>query len=671
MADGEAAYQVRADGSQGQAEKKIEKSALKSGQEIKSASGEPEKTIKDSMDSLNTAIQKNAQQASQSAQKVADSASKIGAAFQAAGKIAGNALAAIGKAAVSAGTKAVSSAGSLDKAMGQFAASTGTAQKKLDAYEGVLKNIYANNYGESFEEVGGALSQIRTEIGGVVDSWEPAALQEFTESAFALRDTFGYDISESVRAAHTLMDQFGIDGQAAFDLVASGAQNGLDRSGALLDNINEYSAQFAKAGLDAEGMFQIFQKSADTGAFQLDEMGAMWEELGPQAVTALAGIEDGIYSTGTAMDAIKADKYSDLGSMFSQLESSVEVLLLPLGEGLIPLLQEILESIMPALQENLPILTDSLVGIVSSLSPVVAEILPQLVNLVSAMLPLFLQMIEEILPPLLGLFTQLISPLLELVSTLLPPLLSLFSALIVPLAEILEAILPPLVEILNTLLQPIIGLVNQLLPPLASLLSGIAPLFGALTPLISQVAGLIANNLGAAIGLVMPVIENLMGILNSLITFVTGVFSGNWEQAWDGIVGIFRGIFNQIPSLIEGILNGAIGMINGLISGINTLTGAIGIPAIPSIPKVTLPRFHMGGIVDFAVGEAPALLKDGEMVLTQQQQARLFAIANGDSMGGSSSMIVVQSPIYMDGRLITNTVTRHQYNDVMAKRYKG
>ena len=115
-----------------------------------------------------------------------------------------------------------------------------------------------------------------------------------------------------------------------------------------------------------------------------------------------------------------------------------------------------------------------------------------------------------------------------------------------------------------------------------------------------------------------------MDVFGGLIDFISGVFSGNWEQAWNGIVDMFKGIFNLIPTIIESILNGAIWIINQLIGGINALTGAIGIPAIPTIPDVTLPRFHTGGIVDFAMGEGPALLKDGEMVLTQKQQAELL-----------------------------------------------
>lgn len=656
-----------------------------------------------------------------------------------AGKVAGAAFAAIGSAALAVGTKAVTGAVGFDQAMNQFAASTGIAESELSDYENTLKDIYTNNYGDSFEDVADAMAAVTQQMGDL----DQASLQNITESAFTLRDTFGYDINESVRAANTMMTQFGIEGDKAMGLIATGAQNGLDFSGELLDSISEYSVQFAKVGLDADDMFKIMEKGAETGAFNLDKVGdaikemsirvvdgsattqegfsaiglnademaakfaaggdsakeafdqtiqaladmddplaqsqagvalfgTMWEDLGPEVVTQLANIEDGAYATSDSMEELKDIKYDDLGSMMESLGRSVETLLLPLGEALIPLIQQIIEEILPVIEENLPLLTDFISQLVSSLMPLVESLLPPMMDLFNLLLPILIQFIEQILPPIIELLTTLLPPIMKLVETLLPPLIDLFAALITPLAEILSAILPPLIDVINMLLEPIMALIDQLLPPLTELFKGLMPIFDALSPVIEFLGQLFSKVLGGAIEAIMPIIEGVMDVFGGLIDFITGVFSGNWEQAWNGIVDMFKGIFNLIPTIVEGIINGAIAIINGIIWGINQLTGAIGIPAIPEIPNVSLPRFHTGGIVDFAMGEGPALLKDGEMVLTQKQQAELFALANGNySDAANSSVIVVNSPLYLDGKLITDNVTKHQYNDVMAKRYKG
>lgn len=664
---------------------------------------------------------------------------KIGGVAAKAGKVAGAAFAAIGSAALAVGTKAVTGAVGFDQAMNQFAASTGIAESELSGYENTLKDIYTNNYGDSFEDVADAMAAVTQQMGDL----DQASLQNITESAFTLRDTFGYDINESVRAANTMMTQFGIEGDKAMGLIATGAQNGLDFSGELLDSISEYSVQFAKVGLDADDMFKIMEKGAETGAFNLDKVGdaikemsirvvdgsattqegfsaiglnademaakfaaggdsakeafdqtiqaladmedplaqnqagvalfgTMWEDLGPEVVTQLANIEDGAYATSDSMEELKDIKYDDLGSMMESLGRSVETLLLPLGEALIPLIQQIIEEILPVIEENLPLLTDFISQLVSSLMPLVESLLPPMMDLFNLLLPILIQFIEQILPPIIELLTTLLPPIMKLVETLLPPLIDLFAALITPLAEILSAVLPPLIDVINMLLEPIMALIDQLLPPLTELFEGLMPIFDALSPEIEFLGQLFSKVLGGAIEAITPIIEGVMDVFGGLIDFITGVFSGNWEQAWNGIVDMFKGIFNLIPTIVEGIINDAIAVINGIIWGINQLTGAIGIPAIPEIPNVSLPRFHTGGIVDFAMGEGPALLKDGEMVLTQKQQAELFALANGNySDAANSSVIVVNSPLYLDGKLITDNVTKHQYNDVMAKRYKG
>jgi hypothetical protein len=46
------------------------------------------------------------------------------------------------------------------------------------------------------------------------------------------------------------------------------------------------------------------------------------------------------------------------------------------------------------------------------------------------------------------------------------------------------------------------------------------------------------------------------------------VFAGDWQAAWDGIVGIFSGIWEGIVAYVKVPINAIIGFINGLISGI-------------------------------------------------------------------------------------------------------
>lgn len=654
------------------------------------ADGLVEYDVRANLDNLQKDLDSAQDTAKKGGGKLADIAGKSA-------KAIGAAAVGVGTAAVAAGGFAVNLANDVDKAMNSFAASTGTAKSEIDGYQDVLEKIYANNYGEDFQDIADSMALVNKNLGDLSDE----QLQTVTESAFALRDTFEYDIAESTRAAKAMMDNFGVSGDEAMSMIAAGAQNGLDYSGELIDSISEYSTQFAKVGLDADDMFKIFEKGAESGAWNLDKVGdavkefsiraidgsdstaagftaiglnademaakfgkggetakkafndtlkalssvedplekdaagvalfgTMWEDLGPEAVEALADIEDGAYDTGDALEGIKEVKYDDLGSMFEGLKRSVEMLVLPLGEMLIPVLSELIEEVLPVLQEILPPLLESFESFLPTLLEMAENLLPIILDVFTQLAPILMSAIEEILPPLMEALQALMPVFTMIVQELLPPLLDLFTQLMPIIVELATALIPPLVAIFDALIPPIMEIINALLPPLTDLLNGLSPIIQALTPIISALASMFGDVLGGAIDIVMPIIEGIMDVLGNVIDFISNVFKGNWEGAWNSIVEVFKSIFNLIPTFIESVLNGAISLINNLIGGINKITDKVGIPAIPTIPEVTLPRFHTGGIIDFqGEYEAPIMALDGEMVLTKMQQKRLFDIANG------------------------------------------
>ena len=65
--------------------------------------------------------------------------------------------------------------------------------------------------------------------------------------------------------------------------------------------------------------------------------------------------------------------------------------------------------------------------------------------------------------------------------------------------------------------------------------------------------------------------NSLLQILNGIIDFVRGVFTGNWQRAWQGVRDIFGGIFNGLIALVKAPVNAIIGILNGLIGGLNSM----------------------------------------------------------------------------------------------------
>lgn len=540
--------------------------------------------------------------------------------------LSGSAVAAIGvgAAAVGVGALAVGTANDISGAMNDFIAITGKGTEETERYQAVMEDIYANNYGESFSDIGQAMAEVTKQLGDMDD----ASLQNVTESAFALRDTFGYNIPESTRAAKAMVDNFGVSGEEAMNLIASGAQNGLDYSGELLDSISEYSVQFDKMGLGAEDMFAIFQKGAESGAFNLDKVGdavkemsirvvdgsdttkqgfellglnademaqkfaaggdtakeafnetldalaamedpiaqntagvdligTMWEDLGPEAVTALAGIEEGAYKTSDAMEQIKDVKYDDLGSMFEELKRNIEVLLIPLGEALLPVLSTLIDSVLPIL--------------------------------------------TGLLGPLISLFAELLTPILNLIQQALQPLMDAFLFL------------------MDNVISPFISLVTGLLVPAFS---------GALDGMLKTAK----NNIG-----------NITNIFRNIIDFIKNVFTGNWKAAWENVKDIFKSIVDGLGNIFKSPLNFIIDGINGFLGGLNNIKIPNWVPGVGgkgfNIPKI--PRLKVG--MDYVPSDFfPAFLDEGEWVLTKEE-ANLLR-----SLGGLEGMVAMSGSLRSD-----------------------
>ena len=202
-------------------------------------------------------------------------------------------LATMGTGAMAAAKYLKDLGGEWQKATNQVASSTGAAGADLEKLRSVMETVYANNFGADVNDVAEAVALVDKNMAGLSQN----GMVQATQGAIALRDAFGYDVAESTRAAEAIRKNFGVSAEKAFDLIAAGAQNGLDFSGELIDTINEYSVQFSKLGLSADDMFQILQSGADGTAWNLDKVGDAVKEFSIRAI-------DGSDTTISAFQAL-------------------------------------------------------------------------------------------------------------------------------------------------------------------------------------------------------------------------------------------------------------------------------------------------------------------------------------------------------------------------------
>lgn len=201
-----------------------------------------------------------------------DAAQKLSGSLKGAGKAATVGLTAP---IVAAGTAAMTTASSYESATARIQSALGLTADEAERLGDVGEAIYENGFGESLEAVDDALITVRQNMGALNDQ----DMSYVTQSVLTLSDTLGMDVGESVRGVNALMDGFGLSAQEAMDLFVSGAQNGLNYSDELGDNLAEYGPRFAQMGFSASEYFSILQAGAENGAYNLDKVNDFLNEF--------------------------------------------------------------------------------------------------------------------------------------------------------------------------------------------------------------------------------------------------------------------------------------------------------------------------------------------------------------------------------------------------------
>ena len=171
--------------------------------------------------------------------------------------------------------------------------------------------------------------------------------------------------------------------------------------------------------------------------------------------------------------------------------------------------------------------------------------------------------------------------------------------------------------------------------------------------------------------LVSDLYNSVKQILGGIITFISGVFTGDWDKAWEGVKQIFKGIWNGIVSILEGAVNLIIGGINWMIRQLNKIQikapdwlggGTIGFN-IPAISAVSIRRLAQGAVIP-PNREFLAVLgdqKNGTNVEAPLETIKQ-ALAEVLSQNGSGEEITIKftGDLATLARVLTPEITRQQ-----------
>lgn len=238
--------------------------------------------------------------------------------------------------------------------------------------------------------------------------------------------------------------------------------------------------------------------------------------------------------------------------------------------------------------------------------------------------------------------TQTVKPMFEQVfgwvsTTLLPGLLNAFNAIapqIGPLVTNIGTAVMNVATLIGNAIQTILPVIENIVMVLVNVVATVAP------PIIEAVSQIFAN--------ISNVVTSLQRVFDGLIQFITGVFTGNWSQAWEGVKQIFGNAFDALVELCKIPINAVIGVINGAIRGINSIVGG----------GVTIPDWLPGGGGTFSLhlNEIPMLAKGGftngvsiageagtEAVISFDPSVRSANIANWQKAGQMLGVDPVQA----------------------------
>lgn len=231
-----------------------------------------------------------------------------------------------------------------------------------------------------------------------------------------------------------------------------------------------------------------------------------------------------------------------------------------------------------------------------------------------------------------------------------------------------------IVDFVGSVSEFLFALWNNVLSPIVNYVVTV------LGPSVSHVVGTIGDVIGTVIGVISDVIGGILKALSGLLDFLTGVFTGNWEQAWNGIKKFFQGIWDGIWGIFRGVVNliidglnllwGAVySVVAGIVNSIGQIAGAIGsifgqdwhfsMPASPPL----IPKLAQGAVIP-PNREFMAVLGDQRNGRNLEAPEDLIRKIVREESGGSEVVALLQAildatkagrKMYVDKKVLAET----------------
>jgi phage-related minor tail protein len=195
----------------------------------------------------------------------------------------------------------------LEEGTARLQAQLGLTAEDAAAAGELAGSVYASNFGVDMLQVNDAIKSVTLNLGDIKTVGEES-FRGATEAALTLADVMGVDVAESTQAAAALVKNgLARDSEEAFDLIATGFQDGADKADDFLETITEYSPQFAKWGLDGSEAFALISSGIKAGARDTDVLADSFKEFNLLALDAGSTAPAGFKALGMNAAQASAD----------------------------------------------------------------------------------------------------------------------------------------------------------------------------------------------------------------------------------------------------------------------------------------------------------------------------------------------------------------------------
>ena len=546
---------------------------------------------------------------------------------------------------LAAGAAGLAAFNEIDEQLDGIISKTGATGDEADSLAESFENVGSNTH-LGLDVVGDAIGSVRQQLGLLGPE-----LEQNADYAMKFAEINDSDVSTSVENAKQALDAYNLsnkDFQSVLDATTLASQ----KTGVSVDDLFKKSVegapqikalglsysegamllgQLEKAGVDSSATLGSLSKASVAYAKQGKSLSDGLNEtqksiLGAKDQTEALTIASEVFGTKGAVRMVEAIQRGtlDLNDLSEASKNSAGVVGTTFDETLDPIdkanqamnqakfaLADIGEQVqialLPTFEAAISLLT-RFKDWFSSLSLETQQMIVRIALVVAAIGPLLV-----IIGTLMGSITKIVNGI--------KAVQSVFGAMSAMMAA------NPFVLIIAAIALLVVAFVLAY-QKIEWFRDGVNAFMGGVKDIFVQGFNFITGFLGSVFGGIEQNFNNFLSagqrVFNGFVDFITGVFSGNWQQAWTGIVNIFGGIFDGIVAFAKAPLNLLIGLINGVIGGLNKIKLPKWVPGIGgkgiSIDKI--PYLANGGHLingQAVVGEAgPELLstKGGKTTVT-------------------------------------------------------